>query len=249
MNSLQRELKRITPAGITLTLDNTQAQILDYLKTVRNLNPMGYWRLGSLADFSLPGNNNLTATGGVVAGNVASPGLLNAAVASADGATDFNGTSQYLQATVIPAYQATRELTMVAWIQPDTLPTSGNYRPFIASYEVTTYLSLVNGGFLLFSAWLNGVQKTVYTSSAVVVAGTKYMVTGTYDGQTMRIFLNKSLVASADFPPGSVYLGGLLIGAAGFGWFDGKMDEVAVFSKALSQDEITMLYNTGINVK
>jgi hypothetical protein len=88
--SLTRELKWITPAHITMTLDNTKANILDYMRTVLNLQPVGFWRLNDLTDSS--GNaNGLTANGGITAGGVASPGLLVATGNSDNAATLFDG--------------------------------------------------------------------------------------------------------------------------------------------------------------
>lgn len=41
------------------------------------------------------------------------------------------------------------------------------------------------------------------------------------------------------------FVGAALDGASGFGWVDGYMDELAVWSRALSSAEITQLYNGG----
>lgn len=252
VNSLTRELKRITPAGIAFNIDNAQANILDYFRTVRGMAPIGYWRLGNLLDSSGRGNNGVIV-GTVTAGGVAAPGLLNAAISGADGATDFpGGTNNYIQVPPHTAYATTREVSMTAWIQPDTLPAAGNnYAAFLASAAESSYLTLYSGSYLGFSAWINGAQKGLYSSAGAIQAGVKYFVAATYDGNTMRLYKNGALIASQDYPQGSMLLasGYFLIGLAGFGAFDGKIDEVAVFNRALSQAEITLLYNTGINVR
>ena len=74
---------------------------------------------------------------------------------------------------------------------------------------------------------------------------TWYMVTLTYDGTIVRAYVNGSAsgtytgALSTNNAP--VYLGGL--NAAGF--FNGKLDEAGVWSRALTSDEVTELYNSG----
>jgi hypothetical protein len=248
-NSLTRELKRITPAGLSFTYDNSHTNVLDYFRTMRGLAPIGYWRLGNLADSS--GNGMTLAASGVTAGNLAAPGLLSAAIGGADGATDFT-LGQYVQAGGAPLQTPYAAASLVAWIQPDTVPTGSNYAGFLASSGETTYLSLYSGGYVLFSVWLNGnAQYAIFSSPGVIAAGSKYFVVGTFDGLTMRLYLNGVLINTTAAIPGTVMLasGVALIGTASFGGFDGKVDEAAYFNRMLDQGEISLLYNTGINVK
>jgi hypothetical protein len=249
ITALTRELKRITPAGISFTIDNSHANILDYFRTMRSMAPIAYWRLGNLADSS--GNGMTLTVSGATAGNVAAPGLLSAAIGGADGATDFT-PGQYLQGGGAPLQTPLSSASLMAWIQPDTVPAAGsNYAGFLTSSGETTYLSLYGGGAVLFSAWLNGKdQRAVFSPSNTIVAGSKYFVVATYDGSILRLYVNGALVGTSPAYPGTIMLasGVAIIGLASFGSFDGKVDEAAYFNRALSQGEITKLYNTGINV-
>jgi len=247
MTALTRELKRITPAGISFTIDNSHANIIDYFRTVRSMAPTGYWRLGNLLDSSGSGMN-LTASGGVTVGGIAAPGLLSAAIGGADGATNFDGVDDLLYVSN-SLLAPSGPITLAAWVQMNVIPGGGNnYAPVIASSSETTYITVVNTG-IVFSGWINGnIQKTVFGGPALV-AGNKYLITATYDGLVMRVYTNGVLggtnayTGSMRIAPTTLYIGG-----ASFGYTNGRIDEAMVFNRALSPDEIMKLYNAGINV-
>ncbi len=78
-----------------------------------------------------------------------------------------------------------------------------------------------------------------------------YMVTGVYDNSNWKIYINGNLEAdnTASFITQSN--GGLAIGRKGetdLGYFNGKIDDISIFSKALTQTEIDLLYNPITNV-
>jgi len=64
---------------------------------------------------------------------------------------------------------------------------------------------------------------------------------GTYDGTTMRIYVNSVLVSSrAQTGPVAVVAGPLTIGgdATSGQYWNGRIDEVRIYNRALSQDQI-----------
>jgi PKD repeat protein len=85
------------------------------------------------------------------------------------------------------------------------------------------------------------------------------MVTATYDGLTMRVYVNGGLEASHDDPTGiGGGAGSLFIGALNYnrdfsgywGSFNGTLDEVGYWNRALGEDEIQGLYTgAGVNQK
>jgi hypothetical protein len=86
-----------------------------------------------------------------------------------------------------------------------------------------------------------------------LATNTWYFVAAVYDGSTMKIYINGVLYASADqtgtrdtSTTAMVWMGDNP--NTGFRPFDGIIDEVSVFSRALTQEEIDDLYNAGIGL-
>jgi hypothetical protein len=90
-------------------------------------------------------------------------------------------------------------------------------------------------------------------SNQAMLAGRWYHLAGTYDRNAVRLFVNGVQVASTEssmpIEPSSFPL---LIGRGTYDTerrFDGIVDEVAVFDRALSDDEIETLYQLGLRGK
>lgn len=103
----------------------------------------------------------------------------------------------------------------------------------------------------------NNVGTNYYTASAPVpagdVGGSSYVhLAGTYDGTTWRLYRNGVQIASAAAAQGALTVtnGDWAIGSTGQGWeqyFTGKIDEVAIYSSALSANTIAAHYYVGTN--
>lgn len=250
---LTRELNWITPGGIAFTIDNTNANVMRYASIVQNSAPVHYWRLATLNDI---GSNPaaLTANGGVVAGSVAAPGLLqNVTVAGNEGATTFDGVNDYFSASPSAAIVSASQFTFEAWVKINTLAALGQYRMMVR--QNSRYLALATSSGPIqqwaFTLSIDGVQTYLYATRPVVV-GTTYHVAGTFDGVTMKLYENGVLVGSST-PGGagqiSVDGSPITIGEYGLAnYMDGVIDEVAVYNRALSAAEILDHYNTGKDI-
>jgi hypothetical protein len=82
--------------------------------------------------------------------------------------------------------------------------------------------------------------------------GRWYHVAGTYDGNTVKIYLDGVLQGSEDV--GSIQVGNsspLYFGYNDVGgypyYLDGSLDEVAIFTRALTAPEIQRHYQNGLN--
>lgn len=75
-------------------------------------------------------------------------------------------------------------------------------------------------------------------------------VAGTYDGTTYRLYVNGNLVGSAPGSLGAVNTDVLKIGGSGgCNYFGGMLDEIAIYNRALSDDEVREIYAGGTNGK
>lgn len=250
---LLRELLRITPAGITVTLTHP-ANVLDYAKATKNDAPVAYWRLNTGDNTDASGYGlSLTPVGGSAA--IASPGLLNAAVSGTNAARDLDGTTGYLSAGIgaaggISNIKYTDQVSFEAWVRPDGLGGSGilksiMYAPVCASLQVSgsddaNKFRFSVGGFIA-------------KALASAVVGTTYHVVGTYDGKLVKLYVNGVLQQTTtagyvdlDPTPHSIYIG--YDGSVSTSFWNGGVDEPAVYDYALTAAQVLAKYNTGINV-
>lgn len=84
--------------------------------------------------------------------------------------------------------------------------------------------------------------------SGVTFLNTWHMATMTYDGTNLRIYIDgvnvKNQTGTLSLVDNKFYFGGRYGGFNG-GYFDGVLDEEGLWSRALSTDEISLLYNDG----
>jgi len=218
-------------------------------------NIVSYWKLdeasGNAADSV--GANTLTNSNATYAAGKINNGAV------------FNGTTAILSSSAFAV--PTTALTFSAWINADTLPSSGVLAAVISKYTTAAqtggvYILLYNDG---------GTQKihfTAYNSSTGLDAtasktqtlstSTWYYLVGTYTtaGGT-KLYINGTEVATntdtGDLfnPSGRVLTVGCqnYDGSNNVRFFDGMIDEVGVWSRALSSTEVTALYNGGAGLQ
>jgi hypothetical protein len=117
----------------------------------------------------------------------------------------------------------------------------------------TNYLAIANG-YPLFSTYNSvGGQRSVQSSTRLVV-GTTYHLVGTFDGVTMKLYVNAALVGSLVLT--TAQQGTLQWGASKYiGQYQGNVyrwngviDEMAVYRQVLTPAEILDHYNTGRDI-
>ncbi|MDJ0754720.1 MAG: SdrD B-like domain-containing protein [Ardenticatenaceae bacterium] len=130
------------------------------------------------------------------------------------------------------------EVTLAAWINPDAL---SSIDPIINIGDQDAVLE-ISANQLVFTIKINGLSESVIVPG-VVQTGVYQHVAGTYDGTTMRLYLNGSEVGSTPVSGAINHRSGFMtIGVAPINeTFDGRIDEVAVFEAALSETEISGL--------
>lgn len=114
-------------------------------------------------------------------------------------------------------------------------------------YWMLSMLRVSGENRIRFRLMTNGDTDTLIASSGDIAADTWYHVAGVYDGSTMRIYVDGVEVGSVA-KTGSIDTNAAVAAAignqpsgAGDKGFDGKIDSVQIFSRALSQGEINAL--------
>lgn len=213
------------------------------LNAAYDATPQAYYRLGETAGiqaFDYSGNNNHAIyQNGFTLGDTGINAL--------DGAARFDGIDDRL---TLPSgfSDFTNGLSFSFWINPSSLNNSTDVYDGLIDLGTgvssdRVYLSRYNpydlqfhlDGFDLYTG--NILQANVWQHLAVTVASDK----------TVRIFHNGTQVALGYAPamPTNVVRTKNVIGMNGSYWFDGRLDEMAIYSRALSASEVTDLANTG----
>jgi hypothetical protein len=191
----------------------------------------------SLADSA--GSNAGTATGGITLGVAGAPR------GEANTAATFDGVDD---AVVVPDAAALRPaaVSVEAWVRPNAgIP---NFASVATKTTAATWtdgygMFALNGGIAF---WVDDDDAHRVVTPALP-AGAWSHVVGTYDGSTIKIYVNGALVQSVGHDAAVIHSSSpLLIGnaAGGFGWAGG-LDEVAVYGRGLTATEVAQHYAAG----
>lgn len=202
--------------------------------------PLVYWRMGDASGTTATDSSGNSRNGTYMGSpTLGSPSLVPSDTSNT--AVDLSGTSQYVRISSA-SWMNVANITLEAVIQPDAV--SGI--KFVMDRDLETggnsaFQFRLNGNKLEFIVFDGGPAKTA-TGATSLVAGTKYLVHGTYDGSNAKVYVNgvqDGTVAGA----GSLLSAGaaLCVGAHANGagnFLDGKVDEAAMYGTALSSTRI-----------
>jgi len=216
---------------------------------------VGWWSGNGNANDAVAGNNGQLAGDATFAPAVVREGF------------KLDGVGDYVEIPDTPALRPA-QMTVEAWVRFDSLNTpivsqfgalglqyivfKKNSRIF--NFEGYALRKQRDAGIdrLAFSvADVNGQGGTnVAYSTTPVVVGLFYHVVGTYDGSSVRLYVNGSLEGQSavsvtvDYGTRPVF-----IGTSGETVFDGKLngivDEASIYNRALDASEISALYASG----
>jgi len=228
-------------SGWSNVVSVTTPATASYAATVIGDRPASYWKLNE--------------TSGTIAGDatVANPGTyegtptlgLGSLVATdASGtAVGFGGAGTDVRVGQSGSLDLTTGVTLEAFIQPSSLPTTGTIRTIVA--KTGSYSLELNGPTVEMSVVQLGVSRRLQAPAGTIVAGRVYDVAGTYDGATERLYVNGVQVASAALTGSAdLTISGLRIGS----WdgtqqfFAGTLDDVSAYPSALSPSQVAAHY-------
>ena len=209
--------------------------------------PIAHWRMdapvdGAVADVTGNGHDAVVGPEGVELKTVPSPcgtGLL------------FGGNDQaaYLQVSNSDDLRAPAQITAMAWIKPANRGIAceivGNKGDKANDPPWPGWRLRYNWQMLGFEIGGPGeFQHRLGSPGYSLPVGHWAHVAATYDGQTMRLYINCSVVAEADVP-GTILpkerwpiVIGNYSGRKNAYAMDGALDEVKVFDRALTEDEV-----------
>ncbi len=193
-------------------------------------------RSNTQALLDLTGRNTITATSLTYA---------------ADGTFSFDGSGDY---AIISTFinKPTIAITCEAWIKPTKPTLSGTIRGGAISATNSMYLGIidsVDGGQTHALHWANQTTvNRVYSWNGNVPNNAWSHIVGTYDGSTMRAYLNGVQIYEAaqtgTIPDATYYIGtyGQGIGD-GVHDFNGSISQAKIYNRALTASEIQQNFN------
>jgi len=223
------------------TLSETQIQEI-YREVSGDL--VGHWAMDDSAD------NTTVLDGGGYSNN--GTAQQNTSVMSTagtiDGALTFNGIGDYVQIADSGALSPTEEITVCGWFSFDDASENVG---LIWKHSYNYALSTVSGTVRL-SVWNPSSQESRASFSTSLLGSGWNFIAGVFDGTNSRLYLNgapigdigASITGGIRDRAGDLYIGQRPDGV-GNQYFDGLIDEVKIYGKALSTSEIIDLYDEG----
>ncbi|MHC5060400.1 MAG: LamG domain-containing protein [Planctomycetota bacterium] len=241
--------------GITLelTIESYQDQIPQNTITFTTLGipPLGYW---SMDDNSLDNARVLDGSGNGNDGAAQENTSVLHAAGISGGALSFNGMSDYVNCGDSGAFDFSGAFSLAAWVKSDApdswervvgrLDTVSNSGYFLG--KTTT-----GDGVWEFATWVAG-TRVIIKSDSVPTGGWQFVVATRDADGTMKLYIDGILQPQTGTNPGVINSSGDLLIGANYNlkkaFFDGLIDEVKIYGKALSVDDVDSLYNEVVGV-
>lgn len=206
----------------------------------------GYWRMDDGSGTSATDSSTNGNAGTLTNGPTWTTGQIG-------GGLDFDGSDDYVEVAYSSSLVATQTLTYSFWVRPDLNEQAGILGSLNGENgSGYNFITMDNNGSeagnpaVSFTRNINGstVSRTV---SFPYTVSQWFHYTYTYDGAYERVYVNgNKLLETAqtgNFATNTEY--GLILGdpyQGAPGGFDGVMDEIRVYTRALSSDEVSQLY-------
>jgi len=204
-----------------------------------------------IATYQLDGNAN------DLSGNYSgTPTAVSYGVGEFDLAGVFNGTSSYITTpltynSIVNLNDKTQDFSFSLWMYQSSLPSAGTKNVFAINEYAPSYQYIglvVNGSNINFVSYPGGAAGDVAAATTDLNVWTH--IACVRESSTMKIYKNGSLIQSAPMVYANMSLDSTLrwvFGRRSDGgndnYFDGSIDQVRIFNKALNSTEVTTLYN------
>lgn len=168
-----------------------------------------------------------------------------------NGAFEFDGSDDYILIQNSSSLNTTSQVTVAVWVYTKSLigstQTEGAiFEKTIAGQSNKQYQLIADGSTWFFRIYDGGIGRS--SVSTPVLLNSWHHLAGTYDGSKIHFYLDGSEIGSGanyvgniDGGEGESYVG-ILIGAPTRFIHNGSIDELMVFNRSLSSNEIRQVY-------
>jgi hypothetical protein len=219
----------------------------DFISTVQSTNPLAYFRLESANGSSQGGTYTTTYMNGA---SVATPGI--ATGEASNNYVRFDNTKQQYVSTSLSGGVTTAG-SIMAWVNLGALPSASSSFFYVAGESTSGNdfdLQFQNDNTLYFYS-ANG-SSVQYKPNQTSLVGQWHMIMATFDSSsnTQDIYWDGSLASSGNVGSNTNKTGAFWIGESSVfrgRYFNGGIDEVAVWNTALTAAQVNQIYNAAPN--
>jgi hypothetical protein len=211
-----------------------------YRATVVADSPAAYWRLGETTGSTA--NDEIGSNDGTYQ-NSPTLGAAGAIENDPDKAVTLNGTDEYISVPDVAALDLGDTFTLEAWVKPTSFAASGMVVFYKGTGAYTLSINQSTGTFFL----RKGDISTIVTSTTALTTGVWQHIVATKSGATSKLYLNGDDVTGTVTDATMVNTASALnIGSTGAAtYFNGSLDELAVYATALTHAQIREHFNIG----
>jgi len=201
-----------------------------------------YWSFDSSSNFNVPDVGGSTLTKG--------NGASWSGSGKFGGALSLNGSSQSLYDTSSPSYLpvGNSSYTQSVWFKPNVVSGDGGlvgWGDYGSSRRTNALRLYENSGGFRHYWW--GADLDCTGAQCPISTGTWYHVASTWDGTTRKLFVNGELKRSDTPGANNATAANFHIGKTCCSeFFNGLIDDVAIYTRALSAGEVAELANSSI---
>ncbi len=203
---------------------------------------VGWWPFNGNANDESGNGNNGTVNGATL--NTDRFGLVNAAY-------DFDGLSDFITVNNSASFNLIQGMTISIWFKSNSNQQASiieKFNPTNGPGDGGPQLVLRNTDLVDFSIFHNNSGNFVYSNAPSATSLWQHIV-ATWNGSQIKIFQNGVILDSIAFSQNlNPCLEPLTIGKRAFQsdlHFNGKIDDIAIWNRALTQQEITALYQSN----
>ena len=234
------------------TLNSTENVLLGYVYEYDNIGLVvsratkppglvGYWKFDEGSGTTAYDSSGYSNHGTLVNGPVWTTGQV-------DGALNFNGLDDYVNVNDDPSLDIPEKITIEAWVNVDN---GSDFRAVVV--KQANYHFRIHDGYLGFVFWSAGGWRGAEDNTTLLDNDTWYHVAVSFDtvnniikfyanGDNVKTMTNSWNMVTNDNP--------LTIGSASGAiknYFNGTIDEVAIYNRGLTPEEIQQHYQNGLS--
>lgn len=210
---------------------------------------IGSWQFNGNANGSSPSGLNGTVTNAT---------LTTGQNGTANGAYSFNGTNAYITVPTTIA-DPTTALSASAWIRLANVQQTSGQRVLSTiqngGYALAFNTAECSAGQFSFVVQTGGIYRNTCLTLDTSLNNAWFLVTGVYDGSTAQLYVNGAIIASVPATGGfnaGTSTTPLCIGSSpttsactSGQYFSGSIDDVRIYNRALTPNEVQLLYTGG----